>query len=78
MYIRGDSVKEDLARGRELLTLAADQGFDKARFDLGYMYLQGLGGEQDAERGMALIREAAYAGNRDAKKYLQEMGVPLQ
>lgn len=78
MYIRGEAVKEDLAKGRELLTLSSDQGFDKAKFDLGYMYLQGLGGEQDTDHGMALIREAAYAGNTDARKYLQKMGVPLE
>jgi len=78
MYIRGTGVKEDLAKGRELLKLASDQGFDKAKFDLGYMYLQGIGGDQDSDKGMTLIREAAYAGNRDARKYLQEMGVPLE
>ena len=72
MYMRGEGVEQDYAKGREWFRKAADQGNPAAQFDLAYCLSKGLGGEVDQEGALALIRKAADQGYRQARKVLQD------
>ncbi len=54
------------------LQQAADQGVANAQVSLGWMYLTGLGVEQDLQRARSWYRKASLQGNEQAKKALRE------
>ena len=47
MYLRGEGVARDEARGLELLRRSADEGYSAAQYLLGQRYLYGLGLPRD-------------------------------
>ena len=56
-----------------LYTLAAEQGFDKAQYNLGLMYACGDGVEKDRRKALQWLAKSARQGNMRALKQLQEM-----
>ncbi|MDF1722507.1 MAG: tetratricopeptide repeat protein [Minwuia sp.] len=73
-----DPVRIDAARTR--LEQAADAGLSRARYTLGKMMLDGVGGDADATRAIAHIRRAAEDGYARAeynmgKAYRDGLGV---
>lgn len=67
LYLRGDGVPQNFAEARRWLQPAADSGIVPALNDLAYMYYQGMDGEQDYSRALALYREAAMLGDIQAQ-----------
>lgn len=63
-------LRADPAAGRRWLARACDHGFADACLLVAGMYLQGRGGPVRAPEGMALIRQAALGGSRDAMALL--------
>lgn len=61
-YVQGVAVKPDQAKAVAWLQKSADQKFSEDQFYLGLMYLTGEIGENETEKGKALILEAAEQG----------------
>ncbi len=71
MYCGGLHVEKDTARGKQLLSAAADQGNIDASLYLGMRLLVGFGGhEQDITEGERLLTLAAERGEEDAMWFL--------
>ncbi|MBQ7503400.1 sel1 repeat family protein [bacterium] len=72
------SIEENTENNRETglkyLKSAALHEQPNACFDLGRMYLEGDGIEQDQVNGLSLITKAACSGNSDAIKYMMNLG----
>ena len=71
----------DLAEAHVCLRKAADQGFAKARFNLGALYMEGLGVSRDEAAAQELFSKAAASGDADSQFNLGVMhraglGVP--
>jgi hypothetical protein len=66
----GKGVPADKAESIRWLTKAADSGDAISQYNLGVLYLQGLGVEKDITKGTALIKKAADQGNDVANKFL--------
>ena len=49
-----------------LLIKSANQGLDLAQFELGMLYVKGIGTKANFQRGMSWIEKAAEQGNKDA------------
>lgn len=59
LYVRGQGVEQDEARGLELVRAAADQGLEAALHDLASLYAQGIGAPRnDADRPINLLRRS--------------------
>ena len=72
MYEQGKGVVHDDAKAVELWTLAAEQGFAVAQFELGAMHATGRGGlPQDFAQAAMWWKRAAGQGNEDAIKNLR-------
>ena len=65
-YVKGEVVKQDLEKGFELLTLAANQNHVDATYHLGLCYLNGQGTPQDLQKAIKLVRLAADKNSNDA------------
>ncbi|MEI9902761.1 MAG: tetratricopeptide repeat protein [Asticcacaulis sp.] len=64
MYLEGDGIPQNRARGVQFIQKAADQGDAEAQYDLGVMYLKGYGVLQDRAMAVQLIQKAADQGVR--------------
>jgi TPR repeat protein len=71
LYENGWGVPQDYAAAASWYTKSASQGFVRARFHLGTLMVTGQGLPRNAERGRALIHEAADAGDHEAMAWLQ-------
>lgn len=60
--------KKDFEKAAELLEPLVEQDNIRAKGMLGKMYCFGTGVEQDMNKGMAMIMDAAKKGDEDAKK----------
>lgn len=82
LYVHGQGgVPRDPAAALKWLGKAAEQGLPLALGNLGYAYLMGFVGPVDAEKGLALIRQAEAAGDVQSRchlayAYLFGIGVP--
>jgi len=60
MYLRGEGVARDEARGLKLLRSSADEeGYSAARYLLGQRYFYGLGLPRDKDQAMSYLQSAA-------------------
>ena len=59
MYLRGEGVARDQARGLELLKRSADEGYSAAQYLLGRRFFYGLGLPRDKGLAMSCLRAAA-------------------
>ncbi len=58
-------------RAAELLQQAAAQGHAEAQYNLGCLYYNGQGAPKDVARGVALIKQAAAGGRKEAADFLR-------
>lgn len=63
MYLRGNMVPQNFLEAKRWLTKAADQGNRAAQNDLAYLYFNGLGGDRDYSKALALYEAAAVQGD---------------
>lgn len=63
-YVYGEGVKKDEAKAAELLRIAADMGNLTACFQLGEMYLVGIGVEPNEKAAFTWLKKAAVKENR--------------
>lgn len=74
LYVRGEGVpKVDYVKALGLFRNAAELGLDRAQYDLGMMYLNGLGTEENSKEAEKWFHRAADQGNREAVKILKEI-----
>lgn len=59
MYLRGEGVPKDEARGLKLLRSSADEGYSAAQYLLGQRYLYGHGVPKDKARAMSYLLAAS-------------------
>lgn len=69
----GRGVDLDLACARHYYGLAARTGLAEAQFNLGFMWLNGLGGAQRDKTAFALFTRAANQGDTDALTHIGRM-----
>lgn len=73
IYFHGyGGVEKDLTKAAAAFRRPAVADFEEAKVYLGYLFFTGQGVTQDAERGIALLREAAARGQEAAWKLLWE------
>ncbi|MBM9613866.1 sel1 repeat family protein [Desulfobulbus rhabdoformis] len=63
MYLRGQTVPQNFLEAKRWLKKGAQQGNMTAQTDLAYMFYNGLGGERDYEKALALYEKAAFQGD---------------
>ncbi|OHT13229.1 hypothetical protein TRFO_16667 [Tritrichomonas foetus] len=61
----GDGIKQDSAKGLELIKTAADCDLPEAQAKYGYILLKGINGEKDVNTGLKYIKLAADAEDPD-------------
>ena len=68
-YVGGNTIKRDISKGIEWLTLASDQGMPNAQYELSMIYYNGESGEiaPDYNKAKELCRKAAEQGLPAAK-----------
>jgi len=71
MYLRGEGVARDEARGLELLRRSADEGYSAAQYLLGQRYLYGLGLPRDKGRAKSYLLAASADGDYRASVLLK-------
>mmetsp|Transcript_67366 Transcript_67366/g.152428 ORF Transcript_67366/g.152428 Transcript_67366/m.152428 type:complete len:466 (+) Transcript_67366:190-1587(+) len=68
MYEKGSGgMVKDEAKAAQQYQFSVDQGNDKAKYNLGHMYMDGRGVAQDKSKGEALFKEAVTNGNANAQ-----------
>ena len=67
MYANGEGVAQDYAQAMKWYLLAADRGYAKAQFNLGWMYGTGQGVVQDDQQAVRWYRLAATQGFAEAQ-----------
>lgn len=72
-YVNGSIIERDLPRAAELFEHAAASGYDRAQFNLGLMYLNGLGVTRCRKTAMRWLAQAARQGHPDALQIMQRM-----
>jgi uncharacterized protein len=72
-YVHGSIIERDLPRAAELFETAATLGYDRAQFNLGLMYLNGLGVTRCRETAVHWLRQAAQQGHPDAVRVLRRI-----
>ena len=72
-YAAGLVVEKDDAKAAEWFQKGSDKGSAAAKYNLGKFHLDGRGGLSDAEKGLALMEEAASLGLPEAHKTLAEI-----
>lgn len=73
MYYRGEGMKQDYKKARELFQSAALQGFNEAQFNLGVMDAKAEGAEQDIGKAYAWFSLAKDAGNKNAEEAMKNI-----
>lgn len=66
MYENGFSVVRNAPKAREYYRRAAEPGDAFGQYNLGRVYLKGIGGEERREEGLALLKKAAEKGVPEA------------
>lgn len=54
------------------MTKAAEQGHDRAQYNIGAFYCNGEGVARDLQKARQWMEKAAANGNANAKKWLQD------
>jgi hypothetical protein len=67
MYYLGEGAPQDVAKGHDWFTKAAEQGHPSAQFNLGVIYQTGTGVRQDSGAAAAWFGKAAAQGHRGAQ-----------
>jgi len=67
LYLTGNEVPPDFAKGRRLLTEAAGRGDARAAFDLGNAMRQGIGGPVDPVGAYVWLERSALGGEAQAR-----------
>jgi hypothetical protein len=70
MYYYGRGVPSDYAEAARWYRKAAEQGYARAQYDLGYMYFYGRGVSQDRKEANRWFAKAADQGDERAKRVL--------
>ena len=70
LYLAGDGVATDLAKGRELSELGCERGDSFGCFNASAVYSQGSGVEKDAARAAVFLDKACQAGDAEGCHYL--------
>jgi TPR repeat protein len=73
MYLGGEGVEQDTAKGVEWIIRAAESRSSDAMYALGGMYLRGDCIEENRELGIKWTKAAADAGNMLAKMALERL-----
>jgi uncharacterized protein len=68
-YMKGDLVKKDLVKSRELYKQGAELGDQVGMFNIGLYYFYGAGGEQDYKQAFIWFSKAAFS-NEAASQYM--------
>lgn len=63
----------DFAKALDAFKLAADGFHVDAQFNLGYMYMNGIGVELNGERALYYFKQAALQGDDSAAKYIVDL-----
>ena len=71
-HVSGEEAEQDYARAYDLFCLAALDGDSKSAYQLGAMYLSGLGRTADRARAAGWFKQATKLGDPDAGKVLAE------
>jgi TPR repeat protein len=66
MYEKGQGVRQDYANAVKWYRKAAEQGYPKAQYDLGFMYANGRGVRRDPILAYMWFSLAATKGNASA------------
>jgi len=68
MYKNGEGVSQDYTKALDWYTKAAEQGFAKAQYNLGLIYVEGGEGiPQDYNKGLDWLTKAAEQGLAEAQ-----------
>jgi len=78
MYQFGEGVEENDVEAVKWYRKAAEQGLAVAQYNLGYMYDNGEGVEESDTEAVKWYRNAAAQGQDDAKRRLEDMGLPVE
>lgn len=73
MYLRGEGVTRDEARGLELLRGSADEGYSAAQYLLGLRYFYGLGLPRDKKQAMSYLLAASADNDYRAVVFLKSI-----
>ena len=71
LYENGQGVSQSYKKAAKLYRLSAEQGFDRAQFNLGVSYYTGSGVKKSKKEAIKWFRRAAELGNKDAAKNLR-------
>jgi len=71
MYRKGEGVTQNDSEAVKWFKLAADQGYDYAQANLGFMYAEGKGVTQNYSEARKWFTLAADQGNDYSKKALE-------
>ena len=72
LHLQGQGGPKNHAEARQLLALAAEQGYAEAQYNLGVMHLQGQGGPENHAEARRLFGLAAEQGHAEAQCALAE------
>ena len=73
MFKEGRGVEQDYSKAYILFKKAALADIASAQFNLGAMYDNGLGCEEDKEKAIEWCRKAAFKGHKMAKSIIHRM-----
>lgn len=73
MYATGKGVPQDYEEAARWFRKSAEQGYDKALYNLGILYSKGTGVPQDFLQAYLCFQLAADQGIQDAMVYLDVM-----
>ena len=77
-YELGNGVNKDGIKALELYEKSAEQGYQGAKFRLGYFYLNGIGTEVNEEKGFELYNEAAGKKDNNNKIDIENDGKAVE
>ena len=72
-HLKGDGVEKNVATASKLFQAAAEAGHDKAQFNLGAMYLNGIGIVKNKPLAIYWLEKSASLGNRQALHSLEKI-----
>lgn len=67
--------QHDMGSGGPHFLMAADQGYAPAEYDLGMMYLQGMGVKRSRTTAIDWIVKASEHGDKEADAFLKSRGI---
>ncbi len=75
-YLEGMDVATDYGLSRKLFLAAAMHGHVKAQYQVGRMYMEGLGGQREIEAARHWFMQALNQGDNRAEHLLKELNTP--